>query len=42
MKLGQYKQIKLLGSGAYGSIYLIEDLSNQNTYALKKLNIDVD
>ena len=36
-----YKEIKQIGSGAYGQIFLIEDLEDTNYYALKKLKIDV-
>lgn len=36
-----YKEIKEVGSGAYGKIFLIEDLEDSNYYALKKLKIDV-
>lgn len=42
MKIGEYKELKLIGSGAYGQIFLIEDLSDSKEYALKKLLIDVN
>lgn len=32
----QYKQIKVLGGGTYGKVYLVQDQSN-NTYAMKVL-----
>lgn len=41
MQAHQYKEIRQIGSGAYGEIFLVEDLVDSNHYALKKSLIDV-
>ena len=35
-----YKNIKILGQGSYGKIYLVEDINTKEQYAMKKLILD--
>ena len=37
----RYKKIKDVGEGGYGKILLIEDYKDHQTYALKKMKVDV-
>lgn len=36
--LKRLKELCLLGSGAFGAVFLVEDISNQQRYALKRLS----
>ena len=35
--MDNYKQIKLIGKGSYGSVFQVQKISNQKIYALKKI-----
>ena len=37
MNSNNYKNIRFLGQGSYGKIYLVEDLKTKEQYAMKKL-----
>lgn len=37
----RYREIKEIGKGAYGMIYLVENLKDHKEYALKKMLINV-
>ena len=39
--ISRYKKLKEIGEGGYGKIILIEDLIDHQTYALKKMKVDV-
>ena len=35
--INNYKQLKLIGKGSYGSVFQVQKISNQKIYALKKI-----
>ena len=39
--LRRYREIQEIGQGAYGKIYLVENLKDHKEYALKKMLINV-
>ena len=40
LNIDNYRNIKVLGRGSYGKIYLVEDITTKEQYAMKKLILD--
>ena len=40
LNIDNYRNIKVLGRGSYGKIYLVEDITTKEKYAMKKLILD--